>query len=119
MYYPDSRPVSRSSNLQLLLRIGTIPGAAVGDKEISITIVRPPDSINKTLPVIMYFHGGGWILNGFDTHERLVRELANKANAAIVFVNYTRSPEAKYPISLEQVYAASNWVVQNSQSTTR
>lgn len=93
----------------------TIPGAAVGDKEISITIVRPPDSINKTLPVIMYFHGGGWILNGFDTHERLVRELANKANAAIVFVNYTRSPEAKYPISLEQVYAASNWVVQNSQ----
>lgn len=65
--------------------------------------------------VLSSIHGGGWILNGFDTHERLVRELANKANAAIVFVNYTRSPEAKYPISVEQVYAASNWVVQNSQ----
>jgi acetyl esterase/lipase len=44
----------------------------------------------------MYFHGGGWVIGGFDTHERLVRELANGAHAAVVFVNYTSSPEAKY-----------------------
>jgi acetyl esterase len=84
-------------------------------KDVSITIVRPPESINKTLPVIMFFHGGGWVLGGFDTHERLVRELANNANAAIVFVNYTPSPEAKYPVSLEQAYAASKWVAENGQ----
>ena len=119
VYYPDFRPASRSSNLKQLLRIALSPVPAVSDKEISITIVRPPDSINETLPVIMYFHGGGWILNGFDTHERLVRELANKANAAIVFVNYTRSPEAKYPISLEQAYAAIKLGHSKFPSTTR
>jgi acetyl esterase len=84
--------------------------------EISITIVRPPDSSNQTLPVVMFFHGGGWVLGGFDTHERLVRELANKANVAVVFVNYTPSPEAKYPVALEQAYAATKWVAQNGQN---
>jgi acetyl esterase len=63
----------------------------------------------------MYFHGGGWILGGFDTHERLLRELANEAQAAIVFVNYTLSPEAKYPINLEEAYAATKWISENGQ----
>jgi acetyl esterase len=85
-------------------------------KDIPITIVRPPNSSNETLPVVMFFHGGGWILGGFDTHDRLVRELANNANAAIVFVNYTPSPEAKYPVSLEQAYAATKWVSKNGQT---
>ncbi|MDQ6667903.1 MAG: alpha/beta hydrolase [Thermoproteota archaeon] len=93
----------------------TIPGGP-NAKEISITIVRPPNSSSETLPVVMYFHGGGWVLGGFDTHDRLVRELANKANVAIVFVNYTRSPEAKYPVAIEEVYAATKWVAQNSQT---
>lgn len=64
----------------------------------------------------MYFHGGGWVLGGFDTHERLVRELANGAHAAIVFVNYTPSPEAKYPVPVEQAYTATKWVAENSQA---
>ena len=85
-------------------------------KDIPITIVRPPNSSNETLPVVMFFHGGGWILGGFDTHDRLVRELANNVNAAIVFVNYTPSPEAKYPVSLEQAYAATKWVSKNGQT---
>ena len=85
----------------------TISGGPDG-KDISITTVRPPNSSNETLPVIMFFHGGGWILGGFDTHDRLVRDLANNANAVVVFVNYTPSPEAKYPVSLEQSYAAQN-----------
>ena len=56
---------------------------------------------------------GSW---WFDTHDRLVRELANKANAAVVFVNYTPSPEAKYPVALEQAYGATKWVAQNGQT---
>ena len=64
----------------------------------------------------MYFHGGGWVLGDFDTHNRLVRELANKANVAVVFVNYTPSPEAKYPVAVEQAYAATKWVEQNGQT---
>src|ERR687889_581315 len=92
----------------------TIPGGPNG--EISIQIVKPQGSDNKTLPVVMYFHGGGWVLGGFDTHERLLRELANGAHAAIVFVNYTLSPEAKYPLSLEEAYAATKWISENAQS---
>jgi acetyl esterase len=64
----------------------------------------------------MYFHGGGWVLGGFDTHERLVRELANKANVAVVFVDYTLSPEAKYTVPIEEAYAATRWVAENGKS---
>jgi acetyl esterase len=92
----------------------TISGGPTG--EISIQIIRPPNSSNETLPVVIYFHGGGWVLGGADTHDRLLREIANGAHAAIVFVNYTRSPEAKYPIPLEQAYAATKWVAQNGQT---
>ena len=93
----------------------TIPAGPKG--EIFIQIVKPQGSGNETLPVIMYFHGGGWVLGGFDTHERLLRELANGAHAAIVFVNYTRSPEAKYPIPLEEAYAATKWISENGQAS--
>ncbi len=92
-----------------------IPGGPTG--EISIRIIRPENSDKKKdLPVIIYFHGGGWVLGNAGTHDRLIRELANGANAAIVFVNYTPSPEAKYPIPIEQAYAATKWVAENGQT---
>ena len=84
--------------------------------EISNQIVKPPGTGNETLPVVMYFHGGGWVLGGFDTHERLLRELVNGAHAAVVFVNYTRSPEAKYPIPIEEAYTATKWIAENGQT---
>jgi acetyl esterase len=93
----------------------TIPGGS-NSKDVSITIVRPRNSNIEPLPVVIFTHGGGWVLGGFDTHERLVREVAIKANVVVVFVNYTLSPEAKYPTALEQAYAATNWVARNSQS---
>ena len=92
----------------------TIPGGPNG--EISIQIVKPQGSGNETLPVVMSLHGAGWIVGGFDTHERLLRELANGAHAAIVFVNYTRSPEAKYPTNLDEAYAATKWIAENGQT---
>lgn len=64
----------------------------------------------------MYFHGGGWVLGGSDTYDRLIRELANGAQVAIVFFNYTPSPEAKYPVPLEQAYTAAKWVAENGQT---
>jgi acetyl esterase len=69
----------------------------------------------KLYPVVMYFHGGGWVPGGADTYDRLVRELANGAHAAIFF-NYIPSPEAKYPVPLEQAYAATKWVAENGQT---
>src|SRR4051812_17435928 len=68
----------------------TVP-AEVGD--VRVRIVRPPDAA-RTLPVILYMHGGGWVLGNADTHDRLVRELAVGTGAAVVFVDYDRSPEA-------------------------
>jgi acetyl esterase len=93
----------------------TIPGGS-NSKDVSITIVRPRNSNIEPLPVVIFTHGSGWVLGGFDTHERLVREVAIKANVVVVFVNYTLSPEGKYPTALEQAYATANWVARNGQS---
>jgi acetyl esterase len=85
----------------------TIP-ADVGD--VPVRIVRPAGA-EGTLPVILYMHGGGWVLGNAGTHDRLVRELACGAGAALVFVEYDRSPEAHYPVALEQGYATARWIV--------
>jgi acetyl esterase len=85
----------------------TVP-ADVGD--VRVRIVRPPDAAG-TLPVILYMHGGGWVLGNTDTHDRLVRELAVGTRAAVAFVEYDRSPEARYPVAIEQGYATARWIV--------
>ena len=85
----------------------TVP-ADVGN--VRVRIVRPPDAVG-TLPVILYMHGGGWVLGNADTHDRLVRELAVGTGAAVVFVEYARSPEARYPVAIEQGYATAQWIV--------
>src|SRR5262249_13181566 len=79
---------------------------------VSIRIVRPERGTDP-LPVVMYFHGGGLVLGDKNTHDRLVRELANGAGAAIVFVAYTPSPEACYPVPIEEAYAATKYVAEH------
>ncbi|MCB5186868.1 alpha/beta hydrolase [Methylobacillus caricis] len=79
---------------------------------ISLTIVRPPD-IAVHPPVIMFFHGGGWVLGDFQTHQRLVHDLCVASNCAVVFVDYTRSPEAAYPTAVIECYLATKWVTEN------
>src|SRR5499427_7721244 len=85
----------------------TVP-AEVGD--VRVRIVRPPDA-DGALPAILYMHGGGWVLGNAHTHDRLVRELAVGTGAAVVFVEYDRSPEARYPVAIEQGYAAAQWIM--------
>jgi acetyl esterase len=80
------------------------------DGDVRVRIVRPPDTAGA-LPVVLYMHGGGWVLGNADTHDRLVRELAVGARAAVVFVEYDRSPEARYPVAIEQGYATAQWIV--------
>lgn len=55
--------------------------------------------------LILYIHGGGWVFGGFDTHEALIRELAARTRSVVVFPEYSRSPEARYPVALEQCYS--------------
>ena len=78
-------------------------------QSIKLNIVKPKNA-KGILPVFMFFHGGGWVLGDFPTHERLVRDLVVNSGAAAVFVNYTPSPEAKYPVAINQAYAATQWV---------
>lgn len=83
--------------------------------EIAIRVVRPQGGADA-LPVVMYFHGGGWVLGDKHTHDRLIREIANGAQAAVVFVEYTPSPEARYPMAIEEAYAATKWVSENGRT---
>jgi acetyl esterase len=84
--------------------------------EISIRIVRPLGWKNGPLPVALFVHGGGWVVGGKDTHDRFVRDIAHAADVAVVFVDYSRSPEARYPVAVEEVYAALAWVRGHGQS---
>ncbi len=96
-----------------------LPAAQVSEKVITVlgkpltlTIVKP-ENATGTLPVFMFFHGGGWVLGDYQTHERLVRDLVNGSGAAAVFVNYTPSPEAHFPVAVTQAYAATKWVAEH------
>ena len=86
----------------------TVPGGPTG--AVKARIVRPAGA-SGTLPVIIYIHGAGWVFGNAHTHDRLVRELAAGADAAVVFPEYALSPEARYPVAIEQAYAVARWVV--------
>jgi acetyl esterase len=90
----------------------TFPVGPTGS--VRIRIVRP-EGTSGALPVVMHFHGGGWILGDKETHDRMTREIAVGASAAVVFVDYDRSPEAKYPVAVEQAYAAMRYVADHGQ----
>ena len=90
----------------------TIEGGPGG--HVSVRIVRPPRAVTP-LPVIVYTHGAGWVFGNAHTHDRLIRELAVGAQAAVVFPNYSLSPEAKYPTAIEEVYAVVRWVAEKGR----
>ena len=81
-------------------------------QNLKLTVVRPK-GIKEKLPVFIFTHGGGWILGDYPTHKRMVRDLVVESGYAAVFVNYTPSPEAKYPQALHEIYAATKWVAEH------
>ncbi|MFD5410468.1 alpha/beta hydrolase [Streptomyces nojiriensis] len=85
----------------------TVQGGPTGD--VRTRIVRPLGA-GGPLPVILYLHGAGWVFGNAHTHDRLVRELAVGARAAVVFPEYDLSPEARYPVAIEQNYSVAQWV---------
>src|SRR3989440_6164768 len=103
---------------------GTIRKPAVDMQDLTITdgpsarvalrILRPQKA-QVPLPVILYIHGAGWVFGSPQTHDRLVRELAVGAGAAVVFPVYRLCPEARYPTALEECYMAAQWVSRRGQ----
>jgi acetyl esterase len=87
----------------------TVP-AEVGN--VQVRLLKPVGTVGP-LPVILYIHGGGWILGNSGTHDRLIRELCAGVQAAVAFVEYDRSPEARYPVAIEQAYATAQWLTKH------
>ncbi|MEV5848451.1 alpha/beta hydrolase [Streptomyces sp. NPDC051985] len=87
----------------------TVPGGPTGT--VRARIVKPAGAAGP-LPVVLYIHGAGWVFGNAHTHDRLVRELAVGARAAVVFSEYDLSPEARYPVAIEQNYAVARWIVE-------
>ncbi|PRX98118.1 alpha/beta hydrolase [Allonocardiopsis opalescens] len=86
----------------------TVPGGPTG--EVPVRVVKPAGA-SGPLPVILYIHGAGWVFGNAHTHDRLVRELAVGAGAAVVFPEYSLSPEARYPVAIEQNFTVARWIV--------
>jgi acetyl esterase len=105
----QAQPVAK---LPAAIEDTTFPVGPTGS--VRIRIVRPQGA-SGALPVVMHFHGGGWILGDKETHDRMTREIAVGANAAVVFVDYERSPEARYPVAIEQAYAATKYVAEHGR----
>ncbi|MEU2249478.1 alpha/beta hydrolase [Streptomyces sp. NPDC019224] len=85
----------------------TVHGGPTGD--VRARLVRPHGATGP-LPVILYIHGAGWVFGNAHTHDRLVRELAVGTRAAVVFPEYDLSPEARYPVAIEQNYTVAQWI---------
>jgi len=101
---PTGKPVTRSE----------VVTAPVGPKgSVILRLVRPKEAAGP-LPVVMLFHGGGWALGDGTTHDRLARELAVGIRAAVVIVEFSRTPESQFPIPVEEAYAATKHVVENA-----
>ncbi len=88
---------------------------SVENHNLTLNIVRPA-GVKDKLPVFVFIHGGGWILGDYPTHRRMVRDLVVESGFAAVFVNYTPSPEAKYPQAIHEIYAAIQWIVANGDA---
>jgi len=95
-----------------------VPGTTVEvidiGRGLTVDVFRPT-GVTTALPVVLYTHGAGWVFGNSHTHGRLARELALGAQSAVVFVNDSLSPEARYPVALEQVHAAASWAVEQGE----
>ncbi len=75
---------------------------------IRLRLHRP--TVGEALPVLLYIHGGGWVLFSIDTHDRLMREYAARAGVAVIGIDYSLAPENKFPVALEECVAALGWI---------
>jgi len=100
----DPEPVARVENR-------SVPGP---EGPVPVRIYWPEDPPPAPLPALVYFHGGGWVICGLDTHDPTCRAIANGAGCMVVSVDYRLAPEHKFPAGAEDAYAATLWVAANA-----
>ena len=97
---PKDVPIGRIENL-----------AAPGPHgEIPVRLYSPVAAGSEALPVLVYFHGGGFVIGDLDTHDGLCRMFANEADCRVIAVHYRLAPEAKFPAAVDDAFAALKWV---------
>ena len=79
---------------------------------IALRIIRPANN-NEKLPAIIYLHGGGWVMGGKESFDMLIKQLAINTNSVVIFPEYSRSPEAKYPVALKEIYSVLEYIYEN------
>src|SRR5258708_29412467 len=108
----DERQAGQGSRLPVDIEDRSIAGGP--SAQVALRILRP-ENTQTPLPVIVYIHGAGWVFGSPQTHDRLVRELAVGAGAAVVFPVYRLCPEARYPTALEEGYMTAHWLARRGQ----
>jgi acetyl esterase len=101
---PVRKPEAQIKDWNVVSAVGTL----------RLRTIRP-NIVRESSPVILYFHGGGWVMGDATTHDRLVREFAVGADVTVVFVDYDRAPEHRYPVAIEQAYAAACYVSEHAE----
>ncbi len=101
-FFGEPEPIAQSENR-------TIPGP---QGEIPVRIYTPEGS--GIFPLLVFFHGGGWVIGDLDTHDGLCRSLANRAGCVVVSVDYRLAPEHTFPAAPEDCYAATKWVAEHA-----
>jgi acetyl esterase len=84
----------------------------VTDGEITVRLYSPGGSGPR--PVLVFYHGGGWVIGDLDTHDGVCRSLTNAAGCVVASLDYRLAPEGKYPVAAEDSYAALQWIVANA-----
>jgi len=101
---------------QPLLQIYSVDHRSINgpSSNLPIRIYRPSEENN--LPALVFFHGGGWVLNFLDIYEPALRKIAKNGNFVIIAVEYQKAPEHSYPAPLDDCYATLKWVIENDSA---
>ncbi len=104
LWNSESEPIQRVENREISGPAGNIP----------VRIYTPEGP--GPFPVLVYFHGGGWVIGNLDTHDNGCRQIANAAGCLVVSVDYRLAPEHKFPAAADDCYAATQWVAENASA---
>ncbi|MBL4801225.1 MAG: alpha/beta hydrolase [Emcibacter sp.] len=121
---PENAPLSESRRIAEIVREPFSSGGpemqhveeiniSLPDGEVRIRLYYPSEE--RHLPGLFYLHGGGWVLFSLDTHDRLMREYAARANICVIGIDYSLAPEKKYPTQLQEIIGAITWCQENAE----
>ena len=99
---PDPMPISETRDVAIPGPGGPIPARLYRS------------ATTGALPVLVFFHGGGWVVGNIDSHEAMCRHIANRAECAVLSIDYRMGPEHKFPAAVEDCLAATAWAADNA-----